>query len=116
MNRREFAALSLSLGAVAVLPSSTWARQSSPEATGEYPVLDIELTDEGLVVPETVAAGRTLLRATNTGTLTESHWAMGRFPDAVTEADIEAFFAAQGEDTETLAFDDIEFVGVPDWP
>lgn len=116
MNRRAFAALTLSLGAGTMLPTSAWARQASPEATGDFPVLDIELTDDGLIVPETVAAGRTLLRATNSGTMTESHWAMGKFPDAVTEAEIEAFFAAEGQDTDALAFDDIEFVGVPDWP
>jgi hypothetical protein len=116
MNRRHFATLALSLGVSTVLPASVFALEASPEATGDFPVLDIELTDDGLIVPDMVKAGRTLLRAINSGTMTESHWAMGRFPDAVTEADIEAFFAAQGEDTDALSFDDIEFVGVPDWP
>jgi hypothetical protein len=45
-----------------------------------------------------------------------SHFGIGKFPDEVTEQDIEAFFAAQGEDTEALSFDDIAFVGAPDWP
>ena len=45
-----------------------------------------------------------------------SHFGIGKFPDEVTEQDIEAFFAAQGEDTDALSFDDIGFVGAADWP
>lgn len=114
MHRRQFLASSATLAAaLAVRPSH--ARQSIPAASG-FPRLEIALTDEGFELPESMSAGRHEAVVTNTGTMTESHWAMGKFPDEVTEAEIEAFFAAQGEDTEALAFDDIAFVGVPDWP
>lgn len=117
MHRRQFLASSATLAAaLAVRPSL--ARQATPAtpATSGLSRLEIALTDAGFELPETILAGRYETAVTNTGTMTESHWAIGRFPDRVTEAEIEAFFAAQGEDTEALAFDDIEFVGVPDWP
>jgi hypothetical protein len=116
MNRREFAALSLSLGLTAVLPPIAMAHEASPEADLEFSTLDVEMTDTGFVFPETVAAGRTLLRVTNTGTMTESHWALGRFPDDATEAMISELITSDDNEETALQFEDIAFVGVPDWP
>jgi hypothetical protein len=114
MHRRQFIASSAGLAATLATLHPTTARQATPEASG-LPVVDIALTDTGFEGPPVLAAGRTLLRVTNTGTLTESHWAAGRFPDHVTDAEIEEFWNAEG-DTEALTFDELAFIGVPDWP
>jgi len=94
---------------------SAYARQATPVASG-LPRLDIALTDGGFEIPDGIQAGRYEFAATNAGTMTLSHFGIGKFPDRVTEEDIEAFFAAQGEDTDALSFDDIAFVGAADWP
>jgi hypothetical protein len=116
MNRREFAALTLGLGASVVLPTSTLARQASPAASVDFPVLDVEITDSGFVFPAQITAGRTQLRVTNTGTMTESHWALGKFPDDATEDQINELLMSDGMQDTALRFEDIAFVGVPDWP
>lgn len=116
MNRREFAALAISLGVGAALPASTHAQEASPEAAGDFPVLDVEITDAGFVFPESVTAGRTMLRVTNTGTMTESHWALGRFPDDATEDMITELMTSDDGVETALKFEDIGWVGVPDWP
>jgi hypothetical protein len=116
MDRRRFLATSaFSVTAFAFNGRHVLARQATPDASG-LPRLDIELTDTGFVLPDGIQAGRYEFSATNTGTMTASHFAIGKFPDDVTEDDIEAFFAAQGEDTAALSFDDIAFVGAADWP
>ena len=85
MQRRQFLASSATLAAaLAVRPSL--ARQAAPAASG-FPRLEIALTDDGFELPESISAGRHEAVVTNTGTMTESHWAMGRFPDGVTDAE-----------------------------
>jgi hypothetical protein len=79
------------------------------------PRLEIGLTDTGFDIPETVAAGRYEIAVTNSGTNPASHWAMGVFPDDVTEAEIEEFLRVQNN-TSALSFEAIGFVGAADWP
>jgi hypothetical protein len=115
MNRRRFVAASAGMTAAMATLKPSFARQATPVDVDEFPTVDIEITDTGFLGPPSIAAGRTLLSVTNTGTMLESHWAIGKFPDAATEAEIEEFWSIT-DDTEALTFDDIVFVGVPDWP
>ncbi len=114
MHRRQFLASSVGLAATLAAVHPTLARQATPAASS-LPRLDIALTDTAFEIPEIIQSGRTLLAVTNTGTMVESHWAIGKFPDHVTEAEIEEFIHAD-DDTEALSFEDLTFVGVPDWP
>jgi hypothetical protein len=116
MDRRQFLAMcGVTATSFALNGRLLAARQATPEASG-LPRLDIELTDTGFMFPDNIQAGRYEFAATNTGTMTLSHFGIGKFPDEVSEEDIDAFFAAQGEDTDALSFDDIAFVGAADWP
>lgn len=114
MNRRTFIASSAGVAAAIASSSRSLARQATP-GLADLPRLAVTLTDTGFDIPGTIPAGRTQLSVTNAGTMTESHWAMGKYPDGVTEAEIEEFENAD-DGTEALSFDDIAFVGVPDWP
>ena len=114
MHRRQFVASTFGLAGTLAAVRLSSAIQSTP-SVGDFPRLEVQLTDTGFVGPPVVAAGRTLLSVTNTGTMPESHWAVGRFPDHVTEAEIEEFWNAEG-DTEALTFEELAFIGVPDWP
>jgi hypothetical protein len=118
MNRRTFISGALGIATIARLPAPSRAAQSTPSAAGEtaeLPALTLTLTDTGFEIDEPLTAGRYQITVTNAGTLTESHFALGKIPDDVTDADYEAFLEAQ-DDTENLSFEDIAFVGVPDWP
>lgn len=114
MNRRSFIAQSAGLAAAIAVARPALANQGT-STESEFPTLEVVLTDTGFEIAEPVVAGRTQLNVTNAGTMAESHWAMGRYPDEVTEAQIAEFEAAE-DDTEALSFNDIAFVGVPDWP
>lgn len=117
MYRRTFLKETFGMAATLALPvplrdhGSANARASY----GDLPTLEIALTDTGFEIPDTIAAGRYEIAVANTGTITDSHWAMGKIPDEVTEKEIEEFFAAQ-DDTDALGFEDIGFVGAADWP
>ncbi|MGC4192877.1 MAG: hypothetical protein QM589_17160 [Thermomicrobiales bacterium] len=113
MDRRRFAALSASTLASLTRVPSILARQATPAA--DLPMLTIELTDTGFVVPRQIPAGYTALTVTNTSTNPVSHWLMASLPPGKTDAEIEEFLASE-EDTEAIAFDDLSFIGVPDWP
>lgn len=116
LTRRTFALGSLALPVIIQnIRSPVLAQDATPAASG-LPTLEITLTDVGFELPEGIQAGRYEFAATNAGTSTLSHFAIGKFPDRVTEQDIQAFFTAQGEDTDVLSFDDIAFVGAADWP
>jgi len=115
MHRRQFLTSTAAFAATFATVRPTFARQATPAAAG-LPRLEIAVTDAGLELPEGIRAGRYEFAATNTGTTALSHFGIGKFPDAVTEADIQAFWDARGEDTEALSFDDIAFVGAADWP
>ena len=118
MDRRSFlAGSSLSVLPLLVCPGRTWATQATPvvEVEEALPELAVTLTDTGFEIPQPLQAGRYQVTVTNTGTLTDSHFALGTIPDDVTDAQFTAFLAAM-DDTEDLSFEEIAFVGVPDWP
>lgn len=119
MHRRQFIASSTAfVAALALRPSL--ARQSTP-ASSDLPQLQITLTDNDILFPQPQMAGRYEITVANTGTLTESHTAIGRIPDRVTDAQYEewlhALEASEGQNGETdaMTWDDIEFIGIPDW-
>lgn len=118
MDRRTFIAGSLGIAAIAALPVSSRAAPGTPNASAmdaDLPALELALTDTGFEIDEPLTAGRYQVRTSNKGTLTESHFALGAIPDHVTDAEFEMFLQAQ-DDTEALSFEDIAFVGAPDWP
>jgi hypothetical protein len=118
LDRRRFVVGS-SLGVIPLLgrPSRIWAAQATPDAVagGDPPTLELTLTDTGFAIAQPLTAGRYRVVVTNAGTLTDSHFALGKIPDEVTDAQYEAFLAAM-DNTEDLSFEEIGFVGVPDWP
>ena len=101
MHRRAFIAATAGIAGTLATVHPTFAWQATPAAAG-LPRLEIAVTDAGLELPDGIQAGRYEFAAINTGSIVTSHFGIGKFPDDVTEADIEAFFAAQGEDTEAL--------------
>jgi hypothetical protein len=115
MNRRTLLSGSLGLASGLALSRVTHAAQATP-AAGDLPALEITLTDTGFEFPQPLQAGRYAVTATNTGTSTESHFGLGKIPDAVTDEQYQTWLAGEGEDTDALTFDDIDFIGVPDWP
>ena len=118
MDRRSFITGSLGLATMAAMPAPSRAAQPTPsasEATTEFPALELTLTDTGFEISEPLRSGRYQITVTNVGTVTESHFALGKIPDDVTDAEYETFLQTQ-DDTEALSFEDIAFVGVPDWP
>jgi hypothetical protein len=118
MNRRRFLVGS-SVGVVPLLVrhGTIRAAQATPDATAasDLPALELTLTDTGFEIAQPLQAGRYQVTVTNTGTSTDSHFALGKIPDDVTDAQYEAFLAAM-DDTADLSFEEIAFVGVPDWP
>ena len=127
MNRRAFAALGIGAAAtVAATGRGVLAQEAtpaaSPAADGDLPLLEITLTDTGFAFPQPLAAGRYAVVVTNAGALTDSHFALGHVPDRVTDAEYDAWIASlensggQDGETDAMTWDDIEFVGVPDWP
>jgi hypothetical protein len=116
LTRRTFALGSLALPVIIQnIRSPVVAQDATPAASG-LPTLEITLTDAGFELPEGIQAGRYEFAATNTGTDTMSHFGIGKFPDEVTEQDIEQFIATQGEGAGAFDWDHIAFVGAADWP
>jgi hypothetical protein len=120
MNRRTFVTGSLGLTATITLPRVTRAAQATP-AAGEFPALELILTDAGFEFPQPLDAGRYRITVSNTGTSAESHTAIGKIPDRVTDAQydewLESLQRTDGQDgqTDAMTWDDIEFIGIPDW-
>jgi hypothetical protein len=119
MDRREFLRLTggaaiLGIGLTATSGRLARAQEATPAA--DLPTLAIALTDTGFDIPQPLIAGRYQVTVSNTGTSTDSHFALGKLPDGLTVAQYQAWLDGQAEDTDALTFDDIEFVGVPDWP
>jgi len=118
MDRRRFLVGSL-LGGVPLLVRHGTIRavQATPHAAAgtDLPTLELTLTDTGFEIAQPLQAGRYRVAVTNAGTSTESHFALGKIPEGITDAQYEAFLAAM-DDTEDLSFEEIAFVGVPDWP
>lgn len=118
MHRRSVLTGMFGLAALTALPRISSAATSTPEAStvsGEPLSLEITLTDTGFEIAPTLAAGRYQVTVTNAGESAESHFALGKIPDRITDTQYAAFLQAQ-DDTADLHFDEIAFVGVPDWP
>jgi len=117
MYRRTFITGSLGLAATIALAASPGvARSRSTAVATELPTLDLTLTDTAFEIAQPLSAGRYEITVSNTGTLTESHFALGKIPDRVTDAQYEEWLNSEEGETDALAFEDIAFVGVPDWP
>ncbi len=120
MHRRTFITGSIGLSAAVSLPVSSGAARSTPTASqADLPRLDLSLTDTAFEIAQPLTAGRYEITVSNTGTLEASHFALGKIPDNVTDAQYEEWLTAtaSGKDkTEALSFEAIAFVGVPDWP
>jgi len=123
MDRRQFITGSLGLATTIALPASSGVARSSSLALTSFhadlQTLDLTLTDTAFEIAHPLAAGRYEVTVSNTGTMTESHFALGKVPDDVTDAQYEEWLTGldSGQDaTDALAFEDIAFVGVPDWP
>jgi hypothetical protein len=119
MDRREFLRLTggaaiLGIGLTATSGRLAWAQEATPAA--DLPTLAIALTDTGFDIPQPLIAGRYEVTVSNTGTSSDSHFALGKLPDGLTVAQYQAWLDGQAQDTDELSFDDIAFVGVPDWP
>lgn len=113
MDRRTFLTGSLGLAGALTIPLITRAAQATPAPN--LPPLEFALTDTGFEVPQPLQAGRYEVTVSNAGTSTESHFGLGSIPDRVTDAEYQEWLNAEG-DTEALTFDEVAFVGVPDWP
>lgn len=120
MYRRTFLKGTLGLAATLTLPACLRAAESSSTAMQTaIQSLELTLTDTGFELPEFIPAARYEVVVTNAGTVPESHFALGKIPDRVTDEQYDAWIAALGaghDGTDDLAFEDIGFVGVPDWP
>jgi hypothetical protein len=119
MDRRRF--IARSAGVAAALAMSWISRENlatkdASAAATDLPELALTLTDTGFEIAQPLQAGRYHVTVSNTGTSAESHFGLGKVPDTVTDAQYQAWLEGEGEDTDALSFDDIEFVGVPDWP
>jgi len=120
MHRRNFVTASLACAALTALPRRVHAAQATPAAT--LPALAFTLTDTGFYIPEPLHAGRYGFKLINAGESAESHTAIGKIPDRVTDAEydewIESLERSDGQDgqADAMTWDDIEFVGIPDWP
>jgi len=120
MHRRAFLGGSIAAAGLLATTHASRATQATPDASSvaddALPLLEITLTDTGFEFAAPLAAGRQRVVVSNSGTLTDSHFALGKIPEAITDAQYDEWIAAEGEDTDALSFDAIEFVGVPDWP
>jgi hypothetical protein len=104
------------MAATMALPRLIGAQDATPEVASSNQTLDIVLKDDGFEIVQPLVAGRYQVTVSNTGTSTDSHFALGKIPDTVTAAEYREWLDGRAEDTDVLSFDDIEFVGVPDWP
>jgi hypothetical protein len=104
------------MAAAISLPSISAAEDATPEASSDYPTLEIILKDDGFDIVQPLVAGRYQVTVSNTGTSSDSHFALGKLPDGITVDQYREWLDGRGEPTDALAFEEIGFVGVPDWP
>lgn len=119
MDRRKF--VSLSTGTLAALGANRTLALSDaqPEAAlcevDSLPLVEIEMTDDGFILPEKITAGLTRVSIVNTGTMGDSHLFMTKVADHVTEAQLNRIM--DSEDGGGIDFvTDFTYVGAPDWP
>src|SRR6185436_16102545 len=126
MNRRTLLTGTTGLACFATLGSrsdSVFARAvGTPVAEDTFPTLAIGLKDDSFEVLDGIKSGRYHVTVTNHGTSDASHSGLGRIPDQVTDEQyqewLDSLSRTDGTDgqTDALTWDDIEFVGLPDWP
>jgi hypothetical protein len=115
MNRRAFIINSMGLAAATTLPFANSAAVAAAIAP-DLPELDVILTDTGFAIPQPLLAGRYRAVVSNVGTSTDSHSALGKIPDKITDEQYQAWLDSEDGETDALKFEDIAFVGMPDWP
>ena len=82
----------------------------------------VHIDRHGIRDPEPLRAGRYEFKLNNAGESPKSHTALGKIPDRVTDAEydewMESLARSDGQDgqTDAMTWDDIEFIGIPDWP
>src|SRR4051794_39848115 len=93
MHRRTFVSGSLGLAAALALHRTSRGVAGTPEVAqaDELPQLTLTLTDSSLVFPQPLDAGRYAFTVANTGASNESHSALGKIPDRVTDAEYAAW-------------------------
>lgn len=122
MHRRTFLGGTLAAAGLLATARASHASDATPAADDTLPLLELTLTDTGFEFTAPLVAGRQRVVVKNAGTMTESHFALGRIPDRITDAQYDEWMgsleASGGQDGETdaMTWEDIEFVGVPDWP
>lgn len=119
MDRRTFLTGSLGMTAALALPRLSRAAHATPagaEMSTDLPALELTLTDTGFEIARPLRAGRYQITVSNTGTLTDSHFALGKIPDDITDAQYAEWLNSEEGETKDLSFEEIAFVGVPDWP
>jgi hypothetical protein len=118
MNRRTFVAAisAVTVSLVLGTRSGIGATPASPVAGGApFPDLLIRIEDDGFVLPDGITAGRYTVTSRNEGTQ-PSHSALGRLPEGITDAELDALMQDDSANAGGFSFNDIGFVGLPDWP
>lgn len=117
MDRRTFVA---AVSAMAISTVGMKSRVGAAPASliaedATYPELLIHIEDDGFVLPDAITAGRYAVTSQNEGTQ-PSHSALGRLPDEMTDAQLESLMQDDYANAGGFTFNDIGFVGLPDWP
>ncbi|HVL24132.1 MAG TPA: hypothetical protein VM450_08605 [Thermomicrobiales bacterium] len=121
LTRRTFLAGSLAITSTLALRSPSLAQPFAVPSHTRTELLELALTltDSGFELAHPLIAGRYHVTVKNNGTSPVSHFGFGKIPDRITDAQYEEWLQSIGTDkerTDILAFEDIAFVGVPDWP
>lgn len=119
MDRRNFIIGSIGMAAATAVVGSSRSAYATPSASSngtDLPALELALTDTGFEIAQPLSAGRYEVTVSNTGTSAASHFGLGKIPDQVTDEQYEEWLNSAEGMTDALTFEDIAFVGVPDWP
>src|SRR5688500_18408063 len=98
MDRRMLLTRLLGIAAAIALPRPSRAAPATPHGSGtvpELPALNLTLTDTGFEIAEPLLAGRYEATVANAGTATDSHFALGKIPDRVTDAQYEEWLNSE---------------------
>lgn len=116
MNRRAFLKSTTAIAAGLAVSGRITTIISGNAQTGDLPQLQLTLRDDGFEIVEPLTAGRFEITVSNAGTSFDSHSALGLVPDRVTDAEWETWLTGPDDHPEILTFEEIAFVGMPDWP
>lgn len=90
-------------------------RAAPATPTSAFPDLLIGIKDDGFTLPDSITAARYSVTSHNEGTQ-PSHSALGRLPDEMTQTQLESLMQDDYANAGGFTFNDIGFVGLPDWP